>query len=201
MSDINMSEISDTRSIILQAAIDLFVDNNYDGVSIRQIAQRANCNMSAISYHFGGKEKLYEACFDSLDLDRFNNILSLLDGANNSQEFNTKLKLYIVTMGQFAIDNKKVFCLYAKEHYSKTPIIKGLQAKFSIRAYDKRHQFFAQAIGKGIVRSDINSSFMARLIQNIIKNEFVFGPYTTESDLKIISEEFINLCNRSIYEH
>ena len=195
-----MSEISDTRSIILQAAIDLFVENNYDGVSIRQIAQMANCNMAAISYHFGGKEKLYEACFDTLDKERFKEILSLINDANNAQEFNTKLKIFIVSMGQFAIDNRKVICLYAKENYSQTPRIKDIQSRFSAPAFNQLHIFFKKAVDKGIVRSDVNISFIARTIQNIIKTEFVFGPSTTE-DLKIISEEFINLCNRSIYEH
>ncbi|MBF0367868.1 MAG: CerR family C-terminal domain-containing protein [Magnetococcales bacterium] len=50
-----------TRERVLQAALKAFGHRDYDGVSTRQIVERAGANISAISYHFGGKHGLYLA--------------------------------------------------------------------------------------------------------------------------------------------
>lgn len=48
-----------TREKILQKAGELFAARGYDGVSVRDIAGAARVNVSAVSYHFGGKEELF----------------------------------------------------------------------------------------------------------------------------------------------
>ena len=50
-----------TRARILDTALSLFSDGGYDKVSVRDIAQAAQVNVAAISYHFGGKPGLYRA--------------------------------------------------------------------------------------------------------------------------------------------
>lgn len=52
---------SDTRVRILDTALSLFSEGGYDKVSVRDIAQAAQVNVAAISYHFGGKPGLYRA--------------------------------------------------------------------------------------------------------------------------------------------
>jgi AcrR family transcriptional regulator len=49
------------RERLLKAATVLFADKGIDGVSTRELARQAGVNLSAITYHFGGKEGLYEA--------------------------------------------------------------------------------------------------------------------------------------------
>ncbi|MBT3702215.1 MAG: CerR family C-terminal domain-containing protein [Alphaproteobacteria bacterium] len=49
------------RKKLLVAAITLFSEQGPDSVSTRQLAQAAGVNLSAITYHFGGKDALYEA--------------------------------------------------------------------------------------------------------------------------------------------
>jgi AcrR family transcriptional regulator len=51
-----------SREKLLEAAIDLFGQRGFDGVSTREIAARAGVNISGIAYQFGGKEDLYLAC-------------------------------------------------------------------------------------------------------------------------------------------
>lgn len=52
---------SDTPSVILDAARQLFARHGYDGASVRAITQRAGVNLGAITYHFGSKRALFEA--------------------------------------------------------------------------------------------------------------------------------------------
>ena len=47
-----------TRDKIKKTAQNLFAQRGYDGVSVREIASQAGVNISAVSYHFGGKEQL-----------------------------------------------------------------------------------------------------------------------------------------------
>lgn len=49
------------RARLVDAAIDLFGRNSFDGVSTRTLAQRAKVNLAAIQYYFGSKEGLYLA--------------------------------------------------------------------------------------------------------------------------------------------
>lgn len=45
---------------LLDAAEELFCERGFGGTSVRDIASSAGCNVAAINYYFGGKEKLYE---------------------------------------------------------------------------------------------------------------------------------------------
>jgi len=51
----------DTRERLLRAALEEFGMHGYEGVSTRQLANRAGVNLAAIPYHFGGKEGVYLA--------------------------------------------------------------------------------------------------------------------------------------------
>lgn len=53
-----------TRTRIVVAAEVEFADHGFDGVSVRQIALRADVPVALINYHFGSKEGLYRAIFE-----------------------------------------------------------------------------------------------------------------------------------------
>jgi TetR/AcrR family transcriptional regulator len=46
---------------LLDAAEKLFADKGFNGATTRELAKAAGCNVALISYHFGGKEGLYQA--------------------------------------------------------------------------------------------------------------------------------------------
>jgi AcrR family transcriptional regulator len=58
-----MKQSKDTRSRILDVAEELFGEQGFDRVSIRDITKQAGVNLAAIHYHFGGKEDLISAIF------------------------------------------------------------------------------------------------------------------------------------------
>ena len=49
-----------TKERILEATEHLVAEKGFDGVSLRDITTGAGVNVSAVNYHFGSKEKLYE---------------------------------------------------------------------------------------------------------------------------------------------
>jgi len=52
------------RERILDAAEALFAEHGYDGVTLRQIARRAEVDVALASYHFGKKLDLFQAVFE-----------------------------------------------------------------------------------------------------------------------------------------
>ena len=56
-----MKQLKTTRACILDVAEDLFAEQGFDRVSIRDITKQARVNLAAINYHFGGKEDLIVA--------------------------------------------------------------------------------------------------------------------------------------------
>ncbi|MCM3782336.1 TetR family transcriptional regulator [Neobacillus mesonae] len=60
----------DIKTRILLSAKKLFAKQGYDGTSVRQICDEAGANISLVSYHFGGKEKVFEALFERYFLIR-----------------------------------------------------------------------------------------------------------------------------------
>lgn len=49
---------------MLEAATQLFAQRGFSGVSVKELAEAAAVNIASISYHFGGKEKLYMAVME-----------------------------------------------------------------------------------------------------------------------------------------
>ncbi len=52
---------AETRQRLIEAALDVFGRQGFEGASTREIAKEANANLAAIVYHFGSKEALHVA--------------------------------------------------------------------------------------------------------------------------------------------
>lgn len=63
MQDEALSRGNQTRSLIIQSAHDLFLQQGYHGTSIRQIANRSNLALGSLYNHFPSKEEIFRAVF------------------------------------------------------------------------------------------------------------------------------------------
>ena len=57
-------EGSDSRGLILRAALEAFAEKGFDGATTRDIASRAGVNHGLIPYYFGDKPRLWRAAVD-----------------------------------------------------------------------------------------------------------------------------------------
>ena len=70
---------------LLETAIREFGARGFEGVSTREIARAANTAMSTITYHYGGKEQLYEAAarrIAEVMAEEFSTVLDSEDGVD-----------------------------------------------------------------------------------------------------------------------
>lgn len=62
--DVKNSTGRPTCQKLLIAACEVFAENGFKNTTVRDICTRADVNVAAVNYHFGSKEKLYEAVWD-----------------------------------------------------------------------------------------------------------------------------------------
>ncbi|HRO13065.1 CerR family C-terminal domain-containing protein [Amaricoccus sp.] len=58
--------VRSTREVIIEAALRGFGEKGFAATSVREIAAAAGTNIASISYHFGGKEGLRDACAEHI---------------------------------------------------------------------------------------------------------------------------------------
>jgi len=79
-----------TRTRILDAAEELFMQHGFEGTSMRQLTSRAGVNLAAVNYHFGSKDALIEAVFrrrlDPMNAARIAELAKLEGGGSLSPE-------------------------------------------------------------------------------------------------------------------
>ena len=77
-------EATDTKSKILDAAEELFMEHGFEATSLRLITTAASVNLAAVNYHFGCKEDLFQAVLtrrlDPMNQDRMQ-LLSAYESA------------------------------------------------------------------------------------------------------------------------
>lgn len=77
----------DTKSRIQQAALELFGEYGLGGASVRDICARAQANIAAVNYYFGGKDALYAAVVKAVFEDTYKIArMPQLDDAPNEPE-------------------------------------------------------------------------------------------------------------------
>jgi AcrR family transcriptional regulator len=92
------AETIGTRERLLISAVQAFSSMGYDGVSVREIERASGVNRGLISYHFGSKEELWQACVDLLmekfhgEMVRYRPVLSVISPAERAKVI---LKIYV----------------------------------------------------------------------------------------------------------
>jgi AcrR family transcriptional regulator len=87
-----MNTSKDTRSRILDVAEQLFSEQGFDRVSIRDITRKARVNLASINYHFGSKEDLIAAIFERRVVPVNEARIAALDAVEQSSKKNPKLE-------------------------------------------------------------------------------------------------------------
>ena len=96
MSSVSNQSAKSVRARLLKAALDCFLADDYQKVTTRLIADKADTNISMIRYYFGNKEGLYEEMIK----EKLGSLLDALDGQMMSsvEGFSDFLRLYYNTM-------------------------------------------------------------------------------------------------------
>ena len=88
-----MSEEGSTRKRILDSAYTLFVEQGYNGCSMRSIARATNLQPASIYNHFENKEHLFESVFSERNpMVRILDVLNSVSGENAEELLTNTIK-------------------------------------------------------------------------------------------------------------
>lgn len=77
---------AETRQALLEAAGELFAEKGFRLASTREICRKAGTDIAAIHYHFGNKEKLYEAVLRYADSLLSDTVPGISDSSHRNRE-------------------------------------------------------------------------------------------------------------------
>lgn len=184
-----MEVFINTKEVILKKARKLFAKHGFDGVSIRNICDKVNCNVSAISYHFGSKGELYHACLKEEGKSVMVLIQSVLTDPEDQADFKAKLKLFIDQFFEHSYNNREAILIISKDAGSKSTM-KHVENIFNeiplgITA------FLEAAQKKGIIREDLDVGLVCSSILDPIFMKVLFADLPKNIKRKDINDPVV----------
>lgn len=192
-----MQEIDGKKEQILSTARTLFARLGYAGVGIRKIAEDSNCNLSAISYYFGGKENLYAECFSlspSKDVIEFTDLLTT---ASTREDFGIKLRSFCMAFAHYAVRHSELMQLLVSEMNSQVLGSPNLHKSIFKPITEPLFNFFEEGKKSGLLNSELNIPIVARMLLGGLVIEVIF--LKENNSIDVVVDELVNICTGSIY--
>lgn len=146
------TDAASRRQTILLAAEKLFAQRGYHAVSMRDIAGEASVPVALVSYHYGSKQELYHAIFESWQpvIRRRRELLEEAMGADHTPTLESILAAFIAPLAALNRDPAGQYFakMAARDLASPTPESEQAQREFfdpMANAFiDALHQLFPQ---------------------------------------------------------
>lgn len=133
---------------ILQAATRLFAHDDFNSVSIKQIAAASGVNSALISYYFGGKKNLYQEVLYA-EADKFLKLQE--DIRSHSESPLQKLRSYVDSIAEMQLEHPYNIHLIYRELLSPQPMFENYVKNKLYRI----HQFMADLVNDAIACGEI----------------------------------------------
>lgn len=147
---------------ILDAAVRLFSESGYDGVSMRRIAEEAGVSKANIYHHFASKEALYFAIMRQSAAE----LTKLLEGlAEGAGPFDERLQVFAQAHLQHLMDNDMRVRLVIREAFSGDEEMARTLVEQVIGGIVKRIiSIFEAGQRAGLLRADLDPGLCATLL-------------------------------------
>ncbi|WP_245855768.1 TetR/AcrR family transcriptional regulator [Paenibacillus rigui] len=110
----------DVKQKILDGAKHLFARKGFEGTTVRQICDEAGVALALVSYHFGGKENVFYALFDSLEPGLLKETYDLTDPESDFRKF-------ILEFVRFRMSEPELINILQQEVMMQSPRLEKLQ--------------------------------------------------------------------------
>lgn len=172
-----------TRDLILEAARKYFCEKGFEGASIRDICEEAHANVSAIKYHFGGKEGLYRECFKIYGEGRLHSASTILTNVHSTEELKLRLRLFcedFIAQGLASMHTTKMIC---REIETENPLIEDIFQETFLKVFATLVNVFEDAKSKKLIREDLDAMAAASIF---------FHTLTTSLRFDHVGEKYFN---------
>lgn len=166
-----------TKSLLRDAAIKLFAKKGYASTSVKEIASLAGVNVSLVSYHFGGKQALYQDCIHQFGNQRLASAQRILQPADSPQELRLRLHLYLDELFLVSAQNPELVQIIHQECEMGTMHAQDIFRSTFVEAFNVLVRFLENTQQRGILRSTTNplmaASFLFGSTLHVIRSRSV----------------------------
>lgn len=138
-------DATDTREILILAAMRLFAEQGFDATTTRQIVQATGLNISLISYYFGSKEGLMGACLSYVQEQIQDGASPSLSLAENPQDFAARIRAFIASFLRSHVENPFMHRVIQREYERDSAIFHEMVQTRYAQWYKKLTGFIAHA--------------------------------------------------------
>ena len=186
-----------TRDLLLVEARKKFCEKGFDGASLRDICDGAGANVSAVKYHFGGKEGLYRECFKIYGEERLHSASKILTKANSVEELKVRIKLFCEDFIKEGLGDMYTTKMICREIEIENPLIEDIFKNTFLKVFQTFIDLIVDAQEKGFVRKDLEAhvitSFCFHGLVTSIRNDHVGTKHFNKSlHDPIFFETYIN---------
>jgi len=156
---------AETKKRLLQAATQVFADKGLTDATTAEICQLAKANAAAISYHFGGKEALYEAVWQQAT-DLVDQLYPGNAGLSGDESAEVCFRAYIHNFVRVVTDDGMLGHLHRLQLHEMVAPTGAVQAIF-FKAIEPRRQRMLQVITE-LVGPDVEEDTRKRCLYSVI---------------------------------
>ena len=155
---------SDSRSLLIQVAKDLFAEHGYEGVSIRDIVDAAGVNVSLVSYYFGGKEGLLETCLQESGRRHLQLAEREFQPPATREAFEESVKRFVLQYFETRLAEISSVRLASAEMEKNSDVFQRFVKTIFIQTLGVMTSFFVVSQAKGFVRPDLEPRELANML-------------------------------------
>lgn len=160
------------QKCILSVARRLFSEKGLDGVSVREISKKARCNVSLISYYFGGKDRLYKTILENHVLELKSLWKRVLDDAQGEPltkpVFIEQVHAIIGSLVDLRLRSQEMSQIMQRERLNGLPHCRHIYEDVMAQMADEMVGLVDRAKTEGLINSDVNTrTYFICLIESV----------------------------------
>ena len=166
----------DAKEKLLAAGTKLFAEKGFAAISIRELATAAGVNSALISYHFGGKEGLYEAVITA----QYERLIVKFEAiAASTSSIEEKIRMYADVIRRNHTEDQPLMArLVQGELRSPTACMEKVLRKYTFRIAQIVSDVLRQGIQSGSFRQDVDPVFAALSLAGMLNFFFILREVT-----------------------
>lgn len=172
MTPESTSQNPQSRDLILQSAVQLFGEKGFKETTIKDISEHCGLNVSLVSYHFGGKEGLYRACFESIGQSRLHRIQAILGKppfvVQSLEEVRVRLTLLADTILTAHVEEAALQRLIQRECEAPEPLIEDIFTNTFLQIWKMIGSFLSEAQSHGFLGAQFDPTIATGMLMHTL---------------------------------
>lgn len=173
----------DTKSRIMETAFKLFLEKGFADVSLNEIIKASNITTGGFYYHFDSKDTLLVEVIKKYIFNYFNSTIEQIRDFEGTPKEKLKTVILSIVGDDSTIDKTtqlvesaekidyRVLHLLLLEGVQKYDIISEHYTEFYYNLLDFNKDVLKEGIDQGVIRSDIDITDLALVIQTLQQNQ------------------------------